>query len=319
MHPEEYNFTWHSYPDYLREVMREMMTSEDFTDVTLVTDDKKTIKAHRNILSACSPVFKNILQMEITNSHPVIYLKGIQSSEMESILQFIYLGEANFYEERMNDFLSVSKNLEIRELSKYVERDQADLSVVHDITDLSNQNQKDSVSDDHDHSTEEQEEVSSTNESESQKEKDIKSKEICGTNIQCPQCDKFFSNNSNLHKHIRTVHEGVKYACNECDFQATQQGHLRTHIQSVHEGVRYSCNQCDYQATKQSNLTQHIESKHEGVKYGCNKCDFQATQQGHLKTHIQSVHEGVKYPCNQCDYQATEKGSLTKHFKRKHS
>ena len=74
MHPEKYTLTWHSHPDYLREMMREMMTSDDFTDVTLVTDDKKTIKAHRNILSACSPVFKNILQMEINNSHPVIYL-----------------------------------------------------------------------------------------------------------------------------------------------------------------------------------------------------------------------------------------------------
>ena len=93
--------------------MREMMKSDDFTDVTLVTDDKKTIKAHRNILSACSPVFKNILQMEINHSHPVIYLRGIQYSEIESILQFIYLGEAKFYEERMNEFLSVSKSLEI--------------------------------------------------------------------------------------------------------------------------------------------------------------------------------------------------------------
>ena len=46
-----YTLSWHSYPDYLREMMREMMASEDFTDVTLVTDDKKTIKAHRNILS----------------------------------------------------------------------------------------------------------------------------------------------------------------------------------------------------------------------------------------------------------------------------
>ena len=83
--------------------MREMMTSDDFTDVTLVTDDKKTIKAHRNILSACSPVFKNILQMEINHSNPVIYLRGIQYSEIESLLQFIYLGEAKFYEERMNE------------------------------------------------------------------------------------------------------------------------------------------------------------------------------------------------------------------------
>ena len=51
MHPDKYTLTWYTHPDYLREMMREMMTSDDFTDVTLVTDDKKTIKAHRNILS----------------------------------------------------------------------------------------------------------------------------------------------------------------------------------------------------------------------------------------------------------------------------
>merc|ERR1711949_120249 len=109
-----------SHPDYLREMMREMMKSDDFTDVTLVTDDKKTIKAHRNILSACSAVFKNILQMDTTSSHPIIYLRGIQYSEIESILQFIYMGEAKLHEERMNEFLSVSKNLEIQELSNDV-------------------------------------------------------------------------------------------------------------------------------------------------------------------------------------------------------
>ena len=32
-------------------------------------------------------------------------------------MQFIYLGEARLYEERMSEFLTVSKNLEIKELS----------------------------------------------------------------------------------------------------------------------------------------------------------------------------------------------------------
>ena len=134
MHPaEKYSFTCKSHTDHLKEIMQDMITSENFTDVTIVTDDKKTLKAHRNILSACSPVFKNILKMEINKIHPVIYLRGIQYSEIESILQFIYLGEAKFYEERMNEFLSVSKNLEIQELSKDVEIDQQQ-------RDLSNQN-----------------------------------------------------------------------------------------------------------------------------------------------------------------------------------
>ena len=63
MQQEKYSLTWHTYSDYLRGMMQEMMTSENFADVTLVCDDKKTVRAHRNILSACSPVFKNILQM----------------------------------------------------------------------------------------------------------------------------------------------------------------------------------------------------------------------------------------------------------------
>ena len=96
------------------------MESKDFADVTLVCDDMKPIKAHRNILSACSPLLKNILNIDPQNPHPVLFLRGIMHSEMESILQFIYLGEASFYDERKNEFLWAVRNLEIRELCKNV-------------------------------------------------------------------------------------------------------------------------------------------------------------------------------------------------------
>ena len=227
------------------------MTSH-FTDVTLVTDDKKTIRAHRNILSACSPVFKNILQMEINNSHPVIYLRGIQYAEIVSILQFIYLGEAKFYEERINEFLLVSKNLEIRELSKDVEIDEADPS---------NQHQKyitDFVNFDHNNSIEEEE--SSTIESEPEPTREVIPS--IGSKFQCPRCDKLFSHKWNVYKHIKSAHEGVKYACNECDHQVTDQTSLRRHIQAKHGGVKYDCNKCDYQTTRQSHLKRHFKSKH---------------------------------------------------------
>ena len=110
---ENFNVTWHNYTDHLREMLEEMHFDDSFADVTLVTDDKRRLKAHKNILSACSSVFQEILQIDTNNNHPVIYLRGIQHSEMESILQFIYLGEAKFYEERMNEFLTVAKNLDI--------------------------------------------------------------------------------------------------------------------------------------------------------------------------------------------------------------
>ena len=89
--------------------------NEDFSDVTLVTEDKKHIMANINILSACSPVFKDFLKKD-NNASPIMYLRGIQYSELESIMQFIYLGEATFFEERLEEFLAVAKSLEIKEI-----------------------------------------------------------------------------------------------------------------------------------------------------------------------------------------------------------
>ena len=45
----QHTLTWHNYSDHLREALREMMISSEFADVTLVTDDKQQIRAHRNM------------------------------------------------------------------------------------------------------------------------------------------------------------------------------------------------------------------------------------------------------------------------------
>ena len=60
-HQEKDTLQWNSYSDHLKKVLRETMTSSEFADVTIVPDNKQQIRAHQNILSACSPVFKNIL------------------------------------------------------------------------------------------------------------------------------------------------------------------------------------------------------------------------------------------------------------------
>ena len=243
------------------------MIPSQMTDVTLVTDDKKQIKAHRNILSSCSSVFKEILQINTNNNHPVIYLRGIQHPEMESILQFIYLGEAKFYEESMNEFLTVAKNLDICELATGIE--DGDSAAVHE-EDTNTETEQSPIEaydvgkpsnidiDEADHG---------------QHEHKTYSKAMTeGNKYECQQCDKAFKMSSNLTRHIQSAHVGVKYACNQCNKQFTEQSSLTRHIQSAHEGVKYKCNQCDKQFTEQSSLTRHIQSAHEGVKYACNQC-----------------------------------------------
>ena len=48
MNQEEYSLRWHNYSDHLKSMMKELMLNEDFYDVTLVTEDKKQIKANIN-------------------------------------------------------------------------------------------------------------------------------------------------------------------------------------------------------------------------------------------------------------------------------
>merc|ERR1712189_51161 len=120
MKEEKFNLNWDTFTDHLGEMLHDMITSNEFTDVTLVTEDKKHFKAHKVVLSASSPVFKEIIKDNLLSS-PFIYLRGIQSHEIESILQFIYLGQATLYQERMNEFLNVAKSLEINEISKVVD------------------------------------------------------------------------------------------------------------------------------------------------------------------------------------------------------
>ena len=128
MHQEKYNLTWHTFSGHLRDMLHKMMKTNYQTDVTLVCDDNKHFKAHKIVLSACSSVFKSIINNLPQNSS-VIYLRGIQHQEMESILEFMYLGVATFYQERMNEFLNFAITLEIEEISKVVEFENENASV----------------------------------------------------------------------------------------------------------------------------------------------------------------------------------------------
>ena len=277
---EKYTLAFQDYSEHLRDMMKELILRDDFTDVTLVTEDKKHIKAHKNILSACSPVFRQLVTFNI-ESNTIIYLRGINFPELESIMQFIYLGETTFYEERMNEVLSVAKSLEIKGLHNTNPVDDEYKDFEFDQCDEWN--------------TEENSDINKH-----ERHKDQLKQQI------------------NHMINIDSKKENIKYSCDQCDTQATTKYKLKQHIESKHEGNRYACDHCNYQAKEKSALKKHIESIHECIRYACDQCDYQTTWQSILKRHIQSKHEGVKYSCDQCDYQASRKDLLRNHNKARH-
>ena len=115
MEEEEYKLAWNGHAEQVTETLNELMISNNFTDVTLVCNDKIQLQAHRIILSSCSTFFKEIFTT-VQAYKPIIYLKGEKHEEMKSILQFIYTGEATFSQNRTNEFIRVATDLEIKAL-----------------------------------------------------------------------------------------------------------------------------------------------------------------------------------------------------------
>ena len=277
MDQEKYKLNWHNYSDHLREMLHEIMQSKELTDVTLICDDKRQFKAHKIVLSACSSVFKSIIT-ELPQNNSVIYLRGIQHQEMESILDFMYLGVATFYQERMNEFVNVAKCLEMKEISKAV--DNYKIVSKEELEILDN-------------------EIEIEPELETKSDSSLKSEQLIDPSK------------------IKRTSEG-KFNCFQCESKFALKTNLIRHIESVHAIIKYDCAQCDYKCTRQDYLKIHIQSQHEGVRFACNQCDHQATRQDHLKSHIRSIHEEAKYTCNRCDYRARDQNKISRHIKNKH-
>ena len=90
MTQEQFNLNWHTYTDHLRELMETLMNTNKLADVTLICNDKTKFRAHKFVLSACSPVFQSIIDDLPNKDDSFIYLKGVESQKMKSI-QSVYV------------------------------------------------------------------------------------------------------------------------------------------------------------------------------------------------------------------------------------
>ena len=89
----------------------------DFTDVTLACEDDHQVEAHKVILAASSPFFRNMLKRN-KHAHPLIYMRGIKLEDLEAIVDFLYYGEANIYHENLETFLHIAEELDLKGLNQ---------------------------------------------------------------------------------------------------------------------------------------------------------------------------------------------------------
>jgi len=113
---EKFCLRWNDFESNISVAFRELREEKDFFDVTLACDDSQ-IQAHKVILSACSPFFRNVLRKN-PHQHPLLYLKGVKYKELLSVLNFMYMGEVNVAQEELNSFLAVAEDLRVKGLTQ---------------------------------------------------------------------------------------------------------------------------------------------------------------------------------------------------------
>ena len=116
MAEEKFCLRWNEFEANIQVAFQQLRDDKDFFDVTLACDDEQ-VQAHKIILSACSPFFRNILHRN-PHQHPLLYLKGIKFTQLQSVLNFMYHGQVNVAQEDLNSFLAVAEDLKVKGLTE---------------------------------------------------------------------------------------------------------------------------------------------------------------------------------------------------------
>ena len=120
---EKLKLEWNDFHSNVSQSFGVLRHEEYLHDVTLVTDDKTQIRAHKLILSACSDYFKSLFKTNAKHTHPLVCLNGVDGKVLGYILDYMYYGQVQILKESLEGFIKVAQKLKLEGLK--VERDTA--------------------------------------------------------------------------------------------------------------------------------------------------------------------------------------------------
>lgn len=130
---EQFSLCWNNFNTNLSAGFHESLIRGDLVDVTLAAEGQ-LVKAHRLILSVCSPYFRKMFTQMPANQHAFIFLKDVSHSALKDLIQFMYCGEVNVKQDALPAFISTAEALQIKGLTETGESAPAQQSPAKDST-----------------------------------------------------------------------------------------------------------------------------------------------------------------------------------------
>uniref|UniRef100_A0A1B6MU69 HMG box domain-containing protein n=1 Tax=Graphocephala atropunctata TaxID=36148 RepID=A0A1B6MU69_9HEMI len=113
--PQQFNLRWNNHTNNIIQVFAEQLTSENLVDVT-ISCEGQFLKAHKMVLSACSPYFQELFRIHQV-PHPVIIINGMSFLDIKLVIEFMYRGEVKVQEGDLGGLLVAAETLQVKGLS----------------------------------------------------------------------------------------------------------------------------------------------------------------------------------------------------------
>ena len=250
---EKFALKWNDFQSNWNQSLSHLRKDTDFADVILISDDKMKFSAHKILLSSCSNKFKMILK-ENSHSKSLLYLGGVSSVNLGYLLDYIYHGEVNLYQEQLDSFLESAQNLEIEGLIgqenmsqdqdtpfENIEEQEEKINVsVADAKQIARMNDNDKVIQRRQYArptTSDVAKIDVTSFTPEEAEEKIKELyERVDEVWRCLACEYTTTNSSsNVRRHVETHLDGLSYSCNLCNKEFRLKNTLNMHKYKVHK------------------------------------------------------------------------------------
>ena len=232
---------WNDFQSLVQASFAELRNDTDFADVTLACEDQ-SIKAHKVVLSACSPFFKKLLKSH-SHPQPLIYMRGMKSEILTAIVDFIYLGEAKVFQEQFESFLALAEELQLKGLEANSEENASEYP---------------------------KESFNHTGWPELIQEQNIPENKISnvrkkdnsfeGTVMKYQQrlkTNSFIEPDTMAKIESMIEKQAGRFSCTHCEHTSKNTGHMREHVEKHIEGLEYLCNSCNSLLRSSHSLREH--------------------------------------------------------------
>ena len=137
----------------------------------------------------------------------------------------------------------------------------------------------------------------------------------------CPECNKEFARKTDMEKHVRVVHKGIKETCicSYCGKSFSNKETLNRHIGKWHNiQEKNICKVCGHVAGNQKDLRHH-NRVHLPPAFICPECQKGFRQRGNLVEHMRQHTGEHPYKCYFCTgYSCKSSSVLLRHLASRH-